>query len=74
MRDWIELVKEFFFDLGTWGKIFFILVCITLLCWAISIISFVIVSILTLQIVPLLAIAFFIFTLIAGSKALTEDL
>ena len=74
MRDWIELVKEYFSDLGTWGKIFFILVCIMLLFAAISVILFVIISILTLQIIPLLVTAFFIFTMIAGFKALMEDL
>lgn len=74
MRDWIELVKEYFSDLGTWGKIFFILICIMLLFSAISVVLFVIVSVLTLQIVPLLVIAFFVFTLIAGFKALMEDL
>ena len=74
MRDWIELVKEYFSDLGTWGKIFFILVCIMLVFAAVSVILFVIVSILTLQIIPLLVTAFFVFTMIAGFKALMEDL
>ena len=74
MRDWIELVKEYFYDLGTWGKIFFILLFIVLLFSMLSFILFVIVSILTMRIVPLLIAAFFIFLIVAGFKALMEDL
>ena len=74
MRDWIELVKEYFSDLGTWGKIFSILLFIVLLFSVFSFILFVIVSILTFQIVPLLIAAFFVFLIVAGFKALMEDL
>lgn len=74
MKDWIELIKEYFYDCGTWGRIFFILLLIVLLFSVFSFILFVIVSILTFQIVPLLIAAFFVFLIVAGFKALMEDL